>query len=61
MERRDRVLIGVWVLEVVDPSVTHKRIDVKEDIQEQGVNHGVTTNAAISAEEFEKKLGSEKK
>ncbi|TVY76073.1 hypothetical protein LSUE1_G005434 [Lachnellula suecica] len=42
--------------EVIDPSVTHKRVDVKEKIQEPSENHGVTTNSAIPVEEFEKKL-----
>jgi len=43
--------------EVIDPSVTHKRVDVKEKIQEPAKHHGVTTNSAISVDEFEKKLG----
>jgi len=43
--------------EVVVPSVTHKRIDVKEKIQEPAEHHAVTTNSAISVDEFEKKLG----
>lgn len=43
--------------EVIVPSVTHKRIDVKEKIQEPSQHHGVTTNSTISVEEFEKKLG----
>jgi len=43
--------------EVIDPSVTHKRIDVKERIQEPSKHHGVTTNSAIPVEEFDKKLG----
>merc|ERR1711939_1160338 len=42
--------------EVLDPSVTHKRVDVKENIQEQSKHHGVTTNSAISVDEFQKKL-----
>ncbi|KUJ23455.1 uncharacterized protein LY89DRAFT_606300, partial [Mollisia scopiformis] len=45
--------------EVIDPSVTHKRVDVKEKIQEPSVNHGVTTNSTISVDEFEKKLDGE--
>lgn len=47
--------------EVVDPSVTHKRIDVKERIQEPSENHGITTNSAIPVEEYNKKLDGEKK
>jgi len=42
--------------EVIDPSITHKRVDVKEKIQEPAKYHGVTTNSAVSVEEFEKKL-----
>ncbi|KAE8443868.1 hypothetical protein EG329_001277 [Mollisiaceae sp. DMI_Dod_QoI] len=42
--------------DVIEPSVTHKRIDVKEKIQEPAEHHGVTTNSAISVDEFEKKL-----
>ncbi|KAH7393421.1 hypothetical protein BKA64DRAFT_709764 [Cadophora sp. MPI-SDFR-AT-0126] len=42
--------------EVLDPSVTHKRVDVKENIQEQSKHHGVTTNSALSVDEFQKKL-----
>merc|ERR1711939_1228627 len=42
--------------EVLDPSVTHKRVDVKENIQEQSKHHGVTTNSAISVDEFQEKL-----
>jgi len=45
--------------EVIVPSVTHKRIDVKEKIQEPAEHHGVTTNSAISVDEFEKKLDGE--
>jgi len=37
------------------PSVTQKRIDVKEKIQEPATYEGVTTNSAVSVEEFEKK------
>jgi len=40
--------------EVIDPSVTHKRVDVKERIQEPAEHHGVTTNSAISVDEFAK-------
>lgn len=45
--------------EVLDPSVTHKRIDIKEKHQEAAVNHGVTTNSAISVDEFKNKLDGE--
>jgi hypothetical protein len=34
---------------------------VKEKIQEPAEYRGVTTNSAVSAEEFEEKLGGEKK
>ncbi|KFY88852.1 hypothetical protein V500_06075 [Pseudogymnoascus sp. VKM F-4518 (FW-2643)] len=47
--------------EVIDPSITHKRIDVEENIQEPAKYHGVTTNSAVSAEEFKKKHNVEKK
>ncbi|OBT49221.1 hypothetical protein VE00_00100 [Pseudogymnoascus sp. WSF 3629] len=47
--------------EVIDPSITHRRIDVEENIQEPAKYHGVTTNAAISAEEFKKNHNVEKK
>ncbi|KAH7321751.1 hypothetical protein BKA65DRAFT_407924 [Rhexocercosporidium sp. MPI-PUGE-AT-0058] len=47
--------------EVIDPSVTHKRIDVKENIQEPSKHHGVTTNSAMSVDEFQKKLDQEAK
>jgi hypothetical protein len=33
---------------------------VKEKIQEPAEHHGVTTNSAISVEEFEKKLDGKK-
>jgi len=47
--------------EVIDPSVTHKRVDVKEKIQEPAKHHGVTTNTAVSVDEFADKLNEEKK
>ncbi|OBT90024.1 hypothetical protein VE02_01626 [Pseudogymnoascus sp. 03VT05] len=47
--------------QVINPSITHKRIDVEENIQEPAKYHGVTTNAAVSAEEFRKKHNVEKK
>lgn len=37
------------------PSVTHKDVNVKENIQEPSVHHGVSTNTAISVEEFKRK------
>ncbi|KFY97063.1 hypothetical protein V498_02289 [Pseudogymnoascus sp. VKM F-4517 (FW-2822)] len=46
--------------EVIDPSITHKRIDVEENIQEPAEYHGVTTNSAVSAEEFKKKHSADK-
>jgi len=54
-------VVPVIEKEVIDPSVTHKRVDVKEKIQEPAKNHGVTTNSAVSVGEFEKKLNVEKK
>jgi len=47
--------------EVIDPSITHKRVDVKEKIQEPAKYHSVTTNSAVSVEEFQEKLDGEKK
>ncbi|KAE9377232.1 hypothetical protein N431DRAFT_542614 [Stipitochalara longipes BDJ] len=47
--------------EVIDPSVTHKRVDVKEKIQEPAKYEGVTTNSAMSVEEFEKNRNGEEK
>jgi len=47
--------------EVIVPSVTHKRVDVKEKIQEPSKHHGVTTNSTLSVEEFQDKLDGEKK
>ncbi|KAK0099878.1 hypothetical protein ONS95_013297 [Cadophora gregata] len=47
--------------EVLDPSVTHKKIEVKENIKEQSKHHGVTTNSAMSVDEFQKKLNQETK
>lgn len=38
------------------PSVTHKKVDIKENIQDPAQHHGVTTNAAMTAEEFKRKL-----
>jgi hypothetical protein len=54
------LLISISKTEVIDPSVTHKRVDVKEKIQEPSKNHGVTTNSAMSAEDFKKKLDEQK-
>ncbi|KAH6704223.1 hypothetical protein BKA61DRAFT_636074 [Leptodontidium sp. MPI-SDFR-AT-0119] len=42
--------------EVIVPSVTHKKVDVHEKIQEQSKHHGVTTNSSMSVDEFQKKL-----
>ena len=50
------LLMRLSFIEVIDPSVTHKRVDVKEKIQEPAEHHGVTTESAIPVEEFEKKL-----
>ncbi|PPJ53045.1 hypothetical protein CBER1_11609 [Cercospora berteroae] len=47
--------------EIVKPSVTHKTIPVKEVIQEQSQNHGVTTKEPISVDEFTHRLDGEKK
>jgi hypothetical protein len=46
--------------EVIEPSVTHKRVDVKEKIQEPAEHHGVTTESAMPVEEFENKLNGQK-
>jgi hypothetical protein len=43
-------------VEVLDPSVTHKRIDVHEKHQEPSKNHGVTTESAMSVDDFKHKL-----
>jgi len=53
-------LIIFWYIEVIDPSVTHKRVDIKEKIQEPAEHHGVTTKSAISIDEFKNKLDGEK-
>ncbi|KAI5365169.1 hypothetical protein Slin15195_G047060 [Septoria linicola] len=47
--------------EIVKPSVTHKTVPVKEVIQEQSQNHGVTKKEAISVDEFQHRLDGEKK
>lgn len=47
--------------EIVKPSVTHKTIPVKEVIQDQSQNHGVTTKEPISVGEFSHRLDGEKK
>jgi len=46
--------------EIIEPSITHKRVDVKEKIQEPSKYHGVTTNSIVPVEEFESKLQEEK-
>lgn len=48
--------IRVMIAEVIDPSVTHKRVDVKEKIHEASEYHGVTKNAAVPIEDFEKSV-----
>ncbi|TVY94437.1 hypothetical protein LAWI1_G000244, partial [Lachnellula willkommii] len=45
--------------EVIVPSVTHKRVDIKEKHQEPSEHHGVTTKSAISVDEFKNKLDGE--
>jgi len=45
--------------EVIKPSITHKRVDVKEKIQEPAEYHSVTTNSAVSVDEFKNKLNGE--
>jgi len=47
--------------EVIEPSVTHKRVNMKEEIQEPAEHHGVTTESTIPVEEFKKKLDGERK
>jgi hypothetical protein len=49
-----------YLTEVIDPSVTHKRIDIKEKHQEPSEHHGVTTNSAISIDQFKDKLDGDK-
>ncbi|EKD13017.1 allergen [Drepanopeziza brunnea f. sp. 'multigermtubi' MB_m1] len=49
-------ILPVIEKEVIVPSVTHKKVEVKEVIQENSKHHGVTTNAPLSQEEFEKRL-----
>ena len=57
---REERLLGAFAdmiqTEVIDPSVTHKRVDIKEKHQEPSEHHGVTTNSAISVDEFKNKL-----
>ncbi|TVY46415.1 hypothetical protein LOCC1_G003771 [Lachnellula occidentalis] len=49
------------VKDVIVPSVTHKKVNVKERHQEESENHGVTTKSAMSVDDFKNKLdGSEK-
>ncbi|CZT46314.1 uncharacterized protein RSE6_06726 [Rhynchosporium secalis] len=47
--------------EVIAPSVTHKRVDIKENIQEASQHHGVTKNSAMSVDEFQKKLNDQER
>ncbi|CAG8984169.1 hypothetical protein HYALB_00008171 [Hymenoscyphus albidus] len=47
--------------EVIVPSVTHKRVVVKEKIQEPAEHHGVTTNSTMSVEDFKNKVDGDKK
>nr|POE87882.1 hypothetical protein CFP56_11111 [Quercus suber] len=42
--------------EIIDPSITHRTIPIKERHQEPSQNHGVTTNKAMSVDEFKNKL-----
>ena len=55
------VYTNTLLLEIVKPSVTHKTIPVKEVIQEQSQNHGVTKKEPISVDEFSHRLDGEKK
>ena len=48
-------------IETIKPSVTHKTIPVKEVVQEQSKNHGITKNSAISVDEFQHRLDGEGK
>ncbi|TVY33228.1 hypothetical protein LSUB1_G006117 [Lachnellula subtilissima] len=43
-------------IEVIDPSVTHKKVNIKETHQEPSEHHGVTTKSAISVDDFKNKL-----
>jgi hypothetical protein len=58
--RIECLLMCVSFTEVIEPSVTHKRVDVKEKIQEPAEHHGVTTESAMPVEEFENKLNGQK-
>ncbi|KAI1199778.1 hypothetical protein F5X97DRAFT_295387 [Nemania serpens] len=42
--------------ETVIPSVTHKKIPIKETIQDPSLDEGITINEAMSKEEFEARL-----
>ncbi|GAP87986.1 putative NADH:flavin oxidoreductase NADH oxidase [Rosellinia necatrix] len=42
--------------ETVMPSVTHKKIPIKETIQDPSLDEGVTYNAPISREEFDRRV-----
>ncbi|KAI1186550.1 hypothetical protein F5B17DRAFT_358615 [Nemania serpens] len=42
--------------ETVMPSVTHKKIPIKETVQEPSLDEGVTINPAMSKEEFEARM-----
>jgi len=45
--------------EVIVPSVTHKKVNIKETHQEPSEHHGVTTKSAISVDDFKNKLEGE--
>ncbi|KAI0401706.1 hypothetical protein F4802DRAFT_419944 [Xylaria palmicola] len=42
--------------ETVVPSVTHKKIPIKETVQDQAIDEGVTINPPMSREEFESRM-----
>ncbi|KAI1122980.1 hypothetical protein F5Y10DRAFT_270550 [Nemania abortiva] len=42
--------------ETVMPSVTHKKIPIKETVQDQSLDEGVTINPPMSREEFESRM-----
>ncbi|TVY22602.1 hypothetical protein LHYA1_G008613, partial [Lachnellula hyalina] len=46
-------------IEVIVPSVTHKKVNIKETHQEPSEHHGVTTKSAISVDDFKNKLEGE--
>lgn len=50
------LLLTQFKIETVMPSVTHKKIPIKETVQEPSLDEGVTINPAMSKEEFEARM-----